>query len=384
MQAIYNAFNEHEIACATPTPFDSGCSGTPNVAPHVTVTPGNMKAIISWSVVSGATNYQVFRTEGIKCEQGKVKLTTTTNLSFVDTGLMNGREYYYIVIAKGPNESCFGPSSFCTTVIPSDAPVPTTPSPTKKPVMPTKSPTTQPTKQCGNGKCEIDEGSAMCPADCSNRQLSLLTDATKGAPGIMFWVEANSRDIDVSAFQFFTWTTTTNLIQIYTRSGKHTGFELNEDGWRLVYEESIQLKGSNAMTELTLANKVSVPAGTAQSFLLWINGGNLKYEAGTTEGALLDSDGFVNFYEGVGLTSKLSGTSTNVYRPRRFSGIISYDVLSSMTLTVRCIFISCFILFCIALFTSHFHVDSPHQSLGTSHSQTSYRKAFQAANQVTI
>ena len=102
MRAIYKAFNDQEIACNLPIVQDSGCSGTPIVAPEVSIIPGDMKAIISWSKVSGASNYEVFRTEGIKqCKQGKVKLTTTTSLKFTDTGLMNGREYYYIVIPKG-------------------------------------------------------------------------------------------------------------------------------------------------------------------------------------------------------------------------------------------------------------------------------------------
>ena len=102
MGAIYKAFNENEIACNTPAVKDSGCFGTPNTAPQVSVTPGNMQAVISWSQVSGASKYEVFRTEGVKqCGQGKVKLTTTTLLSYKDTGLMNGREYYYIVIPKG-------------------------------------------------------------------------------------------------------------------------------------------------------------------------------------------------------------------------------------------------------------------------------------------
>ena len=102
MGAIYKAFNDQEIACNTPAVQDSGCIGTPKIAPQVSVIPGNMQAVISWSRVSGASRYEVFRTEGVKqCGQGKVKLTTTTLLSFKDTGLMNGREYYYIVIPKG-------------------------------------------------------------------------------------------------------------------------------------------------------------------------------------------------------------------------------------------------------------------------------------------
>ena len=48
-----------------------------------------------------------------KSEQGKVLLATLDSsiLTYEDTGLANGREYYYIVVPKGTSESCFGPSS---------------------------------------------------------------------------------------------------------------------------------------------------------------------------------------------------------------------------------------------------------------------------------
>ena len=109
MTAIYNAFNDQEIACQTPIVKDFGCMGTPNQQPLVTAIPGNMEVTLTWNSITGASNYEVFRTEGLKkCGQGKVKLTITTLLSFTDSGLMNGREYYYLVIPKGPNVACFG------------------------------------------------------------------------------------------------------------------------------------------------------------------------------------------------------------------------------------------------------------------------------------
>lgn len=83
MKAIYAAFNEQEIACGSPSVMDSGCNNGPNSAPQVSINPGNMAATLTWTAVSGASNYQVFRTEGVKsCGQGKVKLTTTTSRSF--------------------------------------------------------------------------------------------------------------------------------------------------------------------------------------------------------------------------------------------------------------------------------------------------------------
>lgn len=124
MKAIYKAFNDQEIACNVPTVKDSGCSGTPTEKPVVTVVGDNSKATLSWTAVSGVSKYQVFRTEGLDCSQGKVLLATLSpnTRTYTDEGLANKRKYYYIVIPKGSNEACFGPSSECKSVIPDAGP----------------------------------------------------------------------------------------------------------------------------------------------------------------------------------------------------------------------------------------------------------------------
>ncbi|MEE8522300.1 MAG: PepSY domain-containing protein, partial [Thermoanaerobaculia bacterium] len=123
MGAIFTAFDDQEIACGTPTVQDSGCAGTPTSAPNVTATPADQAVNLSWGSVSGTTEYQVFRAEGIfNCDFGKVKVAETTGTSFSDTGLQNGRDYSYVVIAKGSSGSCFGPASACDTVQPASAP----------------------------------------------------------------------------------------------------------------------------------------------------------------------------------------------------------------------------------------------------------------------
>ena len=208
-------------------------------------------------------------------------------------------------------------------VEPTETPVPATFSPTKKPSLPTSKPTNEPTQRCGNGFCEMSEHSSSCPADCSNRELSVVTDSTKGAPGIMFWVKAYARDIGISSFKFFSWSTTASLVQIYTRVGKYTGFEFEQSEWTLVYEETVQLNGDDdVMTELILIDDVTVSLNSTQSFFIWISNGNMKYEAGTSEGSLLDSDDFIEIHEGIGLTSKFTGSSENIYSPRIFNGML--------------------------------------------------------------
>ncbi len=119
MAAIFAAFDRHEIACPTPTNQDSGCAGTPAIAPVVAAAPLDRGVELTWPAVAGASSYRVFRTEGVHdCAFGKIWVGDTTDTTFVDSGLKNGLEHYYIVTAMGPGDSCFGPASSCTTVVP--------------------------------------------------------------------------------------------------------------------------------------------------------------------------------------------------------------------------------------------------------------------------
>jgi hypothetical protein len=123
MQAIYDAFNDQEIACASPAVQDSGCASTPTAPTTVSTSPGNKQISLSWDAVTDASGYEVFRAEGIfDCDFGKVKIANTVGTSFTDSGLQNGRDYSYVVIPKGSSSSCFGPASACATAQPVGAP----------------------------------------------------------------------------------------------------------------------------------------------------------------------------------------------------------------------------------------------------------------------
>ena len=125
MTAIFNAFNRHGIACATPTPVDSGCAGGPTAAPGLTATPGDNQVALSWGPVAGASRYWVFRTEGhAGCDFGKTRIADITGTSFTDTQVANGRDYHYNVMAAGSSSACFSPASACTTVTPAPGPPP--------------------------------------------------------------------------------------------------------------------------------------------------------------------------------------------------------------------------------------------------------------------
>src|SRR5207344_1953469 len=98
---------------------DSGCAGGPTEAAAVSVSAIDKGAVVSWDPVTGATSYDVYRTDGVfACDFGKIKVGNTAETTFTENGLQNGRTYYYSVIAVGDNAACFGPMSECASVTP--------------------------------------------------------------------------------------------------------------------------------------------------------------------------------------------------------------------------------------------------------------------------
>ena len=69
--------------------------GTALAGPTLTATAGSGQVILTWSAVTGATSYDVFRsTDNSNFTTVKTGLTTTT---YTDTGVANGVTYYYFV-----------------------------------------------------------------------------------------------------------------------------------------------------------------------------------------------------------------------------------------------------------------------------------------------
>ncbi len=119
MVGIKAAFQRHEIHCATPAAVDSGCAGGPTEAAVVNATATDKGAVVSWDAVTGADSYDVYRTDGVfACDFGKIKVGNTTDTTFTEIGLQNGRTYYYSVVAVGTNTACFSPMSACAPVTP--------------------------------------------------------------------------------------------------------------------------------------------------------------------------------------------------------------------------------------------------------------------------
>jgi hypothetical protein len=87
--------------------------------------------------------------------------------------------------------------------------------------------------------------------------------------------------------------------------------------------------GRNTITNIgDLDTTVKIPVDGIQSFFITAANNNVLYERGSSEGSLFVTDGILSFYEGVGLTSKFTGDSSNIYSPRIFRGVIGYDIIS--------------------------------------------------------
>jgi hypothetical protein len=125
MTAIFNAFNRHNIACASPCPHNCGCFNQPTAAPALTATRGVYQVSLSWTAVANATRYWVFRTEGhAGCNYGKALIAEVTapTLTYVDTEVLPCRTYYYNIVAAGASSACFGRASNCAKATPTSSP----------------------------------------------------------------------------------------------------------------------------------------------------------------------------------------------------------------------------------------------------------------------
>ena len=120
MTAIFDAFNRHGIACATPTAHEQRLRGRPDGGARASPPPrATARSRCPGAASAGATRYWVFRSEGhAGCNFGKALIAEVTGLSYTDTQVANGRTYYYNVVAAGASSACYGRASNCVNVTP--------------------------------------------------------------------------------------------------------------------------------------------------------------------------------------------------------------------------------------------------------------------------
>jgi rhamnogalacturonan endolyase len=97
-----NAFYSYEVVAMNAGGVSAGSAivSTPPAAPaSLNAYPGDTQITLAWSASAGAANYTLLR--GASSGNETTTVATTTNTAYTDTGLLNGTNYYYIVIATG-------------------------------------------------------------------------------------------------------------------------------------------------------------------------------------------------------------------------------------------------------------------------------------------
>jgi len=113
----------------------SSVTVTPAAPTGLTATAGNGTVALSWTAISGATSYNIYRGTTSGGESATPIATGITTTGYTDTGLTNGQEYYYEVTAV--NSAGISPMSNEASATPSGSAVtPTTPVPPAVYVMP--------------------------------------------------------------------------------------------------------------------------------------------------------------------------------------------------------------------------------------------------------
>ena len=198
--------------------------------------------------------------------------------------------------------------------------------PTKQPSKePTKLPSLSPIEsgsddsKCGNGICEMTEGSEVCPADCAGKELVTTFDFNLGSSGNMFSIEA-LRDVSITSLVINAMSKGQGEVKVYTRKGSYTGYELKSQGWEPIYSnQAVVHKKRGQLTELGyFAKPVSIKNGSIQSFFVH-SSKSLVYTTGTQEGIPYVSDDSIVIFEGIGTTDEFVGKT---HSPRVWGGIV--------------------------------------------------------------
>jgi hypothetical protein len=116
--AIWNALHRHQIGNSSAVNTDNNCGCATLSTPSLSGSAGNASVTLSWSAISGATSYDIYRNE-TSCTSGFTKIGNTTSTSFTDSPLVNAVTYYYRIQALGVTGCPPSAMSNCLTLTPS-------------------------------------------------------------------------------------------------------------------------------------------------------------------------------------------------------------------------------------------------------------------------
>ncbi len=146
---------------------------------------------------------------------------------------------------------------------------------------------------------------AQCPS------FQTLTTAGNGQNGTMFdIVNLSAAPRTILSFDQCFFNGTSDNIEIYTKTGTSSGFELNSAAWTLVGSATAVAHGvAPALDPLPIAVNVTIPAGATQAFYVTTTGGTVAYTTGAAQlGTVIGTDGILEVRAGAGMVYPFAGT----------------------------------------------------------------------------
>jgi len=211
------------------------------------------------------------------------------------------------------------PTHSPSTSLVEPTPSPSSATPTKSP---TKAPSMEPTIAIK------PTSSPIPPSNSSTRTITTTYEGGSGEAGNMFDVHAKNTKITITNFQIHTSSTSTEIVEIYTRAGTHVGYERRPGAWTLLAEVIVVGQGYGNPTPLPAGamTLISIEPHQSQSFYITLRNSNrMVYSIGSGSSSSTDpivSDAHVAIMEGVGKGYLFRGTVAQ----RRWNGSIEYEI----------------------------------------------------------
>ena len=166
-------------------------------------------------------------------------------------------------------------------------------------------------------------------APVANKMLTTKFESSVSYAGTMFNIKARD-NIVINSVAFNTFKYDDITVQLYTREGNYTAYDMDTSGWTLLANETIQGQG--------LGNPTFIPSGSfdpilvrrtrTQAFYLTSDGPYLRLAKGTTEGNITTFNSDIIVYEGIG---KRYPINNQTFSPRIWNGAFQYGVVDIPT-----------------------------------------------------
>lgn len=144
-----------------------------------------------------------------------------------------------------------------------------------------------------------------------------------GQSGNMFDVAAIN-DVTIDGMDVHIGSTSTETVEIWTKTGSYVGFTGNASAWTLIGSVSVTGQGAGNATPLP-ANSftpVTITAGNTQAFYVTLTTStNIDYTNGTNLGGIFAQNADLQFFEGVGNAYPFGGS----FSPRVWNGTLYYN-----------------------------------------------------------